>query len=64
MFKHILVPLDGSRLAESVLPVARTVAQKTQATITLIHVIEKKAPERDPWGTSFDGCRRSQPVFK
>ncbi len=45
MFKHILVPLDGSRLAESVLPAANYLAQKMQATITLIHVIEKNAPE-------------------
>jgi nucleotide-binding universal stress UspA family protein len=45
MFKHILVPLDGSRLAESVLPAANYIAQKMHATITLIHVIEKNAPE-------------------
>jgi nucleotide-binding universal stress UspA family protein len=45
MFKHILVPLDGSRLAESVLPAANYIAQKMHAAITLIHVIEKNAPE-------------------
>jgi nucleotide-binding universal stress UspA family protein len=45
MFKHILVPLDGSRLAESVLPAANYLAQKMHATITLIHVIEKNAPD-------------------
>ena len=45
MFKHILVPLDGSRLAESVLPAANYLAEKMRATITLIHVIEKNAPE-------------------
>ena len=45
MFKHILVPLDGSRLAESVLPAANYIAQNMHATITLIHVIEKNAPE-------------------
>ncbi len=45
MFKHILVPLDGSKLAESSLTAASYLAQKTQASVTLIHVIEKNAPE-------------------
>jgi nucleotide-binding universal stress UspA family protein len=44
MFKHILVPLDGSKLAESVLPAAASLASKTKAMVTLIHVIEQKAP--------------------
>ncbi|MBN2013197.1 universal stress protein [candidate division KSB1 bacterium] len=41
MFKHILVPLDGSQLAESTLPVAATLAEQLHATVILIHVIEK-----------------------
>ena len=45
MFKHILVPLDGSKLAESSLPAASYLADKTHAIVTLIHVIEKNAPE-------------------
>lgn len=45
MFKHILVPLDGSALAESVLPAAVTVATTLQASVTLFHVIELNAPE-------------------
>ncbi len=44
MFKHLLVPLDGSRLAEAALPPAENLAAKTGAMITLIHVIEKDAP--------------------
>jgi nucleotide-binding universal stress UspA family protein len=44
MFKHILVPLDGSKLAESVLPAAASLASKTKALVTLFHVIEQKAP--------------------
>ncbi|MGE5344305.1 MAG: universal stress protein [Candidatus Omnitrophota bacterium] len=44
MFTHILVPLDGSRLAESVLPTASYLAKLFSASITLIHVIEKNAP--------------------
>lgn len=45
MFKHLLVPLDGSRLAESALPYAAFLAEKLGATITLIHIIEKNAPK-------------------
>ncbi len=44
-FKRILVPLDGSRLAESVLPAAYTVAERCGATITLLHVLEHNAPQ-------------------
>jgi nucleotide-binding universal stress UspA family protein len=44
MFRRILVPLDGSRLAESVLPVVYRSAELFQGAVTLLHVIEKKAP--------------------
>src|SRR2546428_13823761 len=43
-FKRILVPLDGSRLAESALPVAVMMAQCLDAKIVLIHIIEEHAP--------------------
>jgi nucleotide-binding universal stress UspA family protein len=46
MIKRLLVPLDGSSLAESVLPVAAALAKKINISITLIHVIEKEAPEK------------------
>jgi nucleotide-binding universal stress UspA family protein len=45
MFKHILVPLDGSRLAEAALSPAAYLAQKLRASVTLIHIIERDAPE-------------------
>jgi len=45
MFRRILVPLDGSRLAESVLPVALFFAEKFDATILLFHAIERDARE-------------------
>lgn len=45
MFKHVLVPLDGSRLAEAALPPAAYLAQKLGASVTLIHIIERDAPE-------------------
>jgi nucleotide-binding universal stress UspA family protein len=44
MFKHILVPLDGSKLAESALPVAASLAKTLKAPVTLLHVIEQDAP--------------------
>jgi len=43
MFRHILIPLDGSVLAESALPVAEYLSRVLGARITLIHVIEKDA---------------------
>lgn len=44
MFKHILVPLDGSKLAETALPVAVSLAEALHAPVTLLHVIEQDAP--------------------
>lgn len=44
MFTHVLVPLDGSRLAEAVLPAAVSMAKTLSASVTLVHVIEKNAP--------------------
>jgi nucleotide-binding universal stress UspA family protein len=43
MFKHILIPLDGSTLAEVVLPAARYLARTLGAQVTLIHILEKGA---------------------
>ena len=44
MFHHLLVPLDGSRLSESSLPLAARLARRSGATLTLVHVVEKHAP--------------------
>jgi len=38
---HLLVPLDGSNLAEAALPVAETLARLLPARITLLHLLEK-----------------------
>jgi len=46
MFKHILVPLDGSLLSEAALPAAIFLAKKLQARITLMHVMERNAPDK------------------
>jgi nucleotide-binding universal stress UspA family protein len=45
MMKKILLPLDGSSLAESVLPLAVLMAGKLDASVTLLHIIEKKSPK-------------------
>lgn len=44
MFKRLLVPLDGSRLAESALPAAAYLAQNLAIPVTLVHVLERNAP--------------------
>lgn len=41
MINHILVPLDGSPLAECVLPHAHAVAQAMSARITLLNILER-----------------------
>jgi nucleotide-binding universal stress UspA family protein len=41
MFRHLLVPLDGSSLAEAALPAAACLAEHLDASITLIHIIER-----------------------
>ena len=46
MFKHLLVPLDGSRLAEAAIPAAVCLAKKGNAVVTLLHIIERDAPEK------------------
>jgi nucleotide-binding universal stress UspA family protein len=44
MFKRLLVPLDGSKLAEAALPVAASLAQGLQVSVTLLHIVEKDPP--------------------
>lgn len=41
---NFLVPLDGSRLAESVLPAVEELARRYQAQVTLLHIIEENPP--------------------
>ncbi len=42
-FTRLLVPLDGSKLAESVLPVAERLASALGAEVVLLHVMERDA---------------------
>jgi nucleotide-binding universal stress UspA family protein len=44
MFRNLMVPLDGSSLAEVALPAARTLGKILNAKIFLVHLVEKNAP--------------------
>ncbi|WP_081886746.1 universal stress protein [Thermorudis peleae] len=44
-FTHIIVPLDGSRLAEGIMPVVAELATRCTAHVTLLHVVEGNPPE-------------------
>lgn len=46
-YEHVLVPLDGSELAEEALPPALSIAQLMHARVTLIHVIPPFVREVD-----------------
>ena len=48
-YRRLLVPLDGSQRAESVLPQAATLARAHQAQIVLAHVVQRpEMPRRTP----------------
>lgn len=51
MLEQILLPLDGSTLAECVLAHAVTIARATMARLTLLHVVE---PAPDPESATTD----------
>lgn len=40
MFSHLVVPLDGSPLAEGALPVALALAERFGSTLTLLRVVD------------------------
>jgi nucleotide-binding universal stress UspA family protein len=44
MYHRLLVPLDGSRLAEAVLPAVEQLGQVCQTPVVLLHVLERGAP--------------------
>ena len=46
MFKHILVPLDGSEVAEVALPIVQPLAQELRAKVTLVRVVDIGAVSR------------------
>lgn len=44
--KRIMVPLDGSHLAEAVMPIAVSLAECLGARLTLLHIIEERPPAK------------------
>jgi nucleotide-binding universal stress UspA family protein len=46
VIREILVPLDGSILAESVLPAAAALAKAFGARVKLLHIVEEHPPDR------------------
>ena len=44
MIRNILVPLDGTDLAEAALPAAAALAARLGAKVGLVHLLEKRAP--------------------
>jgi nucleotide-binding universal stress UspA family protein len=44
VFRHLVVPLDGSRLAEAAVAPAVFLATRFGASLTLLHIIEQDAP--------------------
>jgi nucleotide-binding universal stress UspA family protein len=62
MLKTILVPLDGSPLAERSLSLATALSIPTAAHLLLVRVSVGKAPDDD--GDPFPHtCRRRPPIF-
>jgi nucleotide-binding universal stress UspA family protein len=51
MFRSLLVPLDGSRFAEHALPLAASIARRTEAELQLVYV--HTSPEADHPGHHF-----------
>jgi nucleotide-binding universal stress UspA family protein len=47
LFKHILVPLDGTAESETVIPHARDAARAMRAQLTLLRVVEPSAGPED-----------------
>lgn len=64
MYKHIMVPLDGSKLAECVLPHLSSTAKGFQVRkVTLVHVIEP-VHRFDEWEPELPGSAREKLIEK
>ncbi len=55
MFKHILVPLDGSTLAEHALPVAARIARATGGSLLLVQVAPQPIDYSGGWAPMMTG---------
>jgi nucleotide-binding universal stress UspA family protein len=52
MYKRILLPIDGSALAEQALPYAIAQAERFDAELILLRVLEPIAPMKQWWNES------------
>jgi nucleotide-binding universal stress UspA family protein len=50
MFTHLLVALDGSRHAESIIPYALDLAKRVSATVTFVRIVPPNLAEVSEWG--------------
>ena len=53
MFHQIMVPLDGSELAERALPCAERLGVATGAGLHLVHVVELAPPLAGPFAPAY-----------
>jgi nucleotide-binding universal stress UspA family protein len=59
MYRRIMVPLDGSKMAECVIPHVETVAKLSNASVELVHVIEPvELPTRGGLALSVDDLKQ------
>jgi len=59
MYRRILVPLDGSQLAECVLPHIETLDKLSKASVEIVHVIEPiELPTRGGIALSIDDLKQ------
>jgi nucleotide-binding universal stress UspA family protein len=45
MYEQVLVPIDGSKIAEQVIPYAKMLQRKMESRVELVRVIEEPHPE-------------------
>jgi nucleotide-binding universal stress UspA family protein len=59
VYRKIMVPLDGSKMAECVIPHVETVAKLGNASVELVHVIEQiELPTRGGIALSVDDLKQ------
>jgi nucleotide-binding universal stress UspA family protein len=64
VLRHILIPLDGSKLSESAIPAGMALAKALGATITLLHILEKNPPEAVHGQTHLQSPDEAQEYLK
>lgn len=59
MYKKILVPLDGSKRAEAVLPHVEELAYHTKSQVVFLQVVEHQYVYTDPFGYNYLGVHET-----